>query len=422
MRWTLLAAIALLVCWAGSATAAPAVVIPAVIVPQPLSTGTETRPVQFARLVTKLSYGAPITYYRAALLCVPAFVNKYEGRDFGFAKDAPDLFREVMEGVGFKVVGDSNAVFQDTSGASAEFSVGGAITRMRADVCVPYSGLGDSEREKGSVLLDVEWEIYSNQQRKVVAKIATTGGAEIKQARIGLLPELTRDALRRNLMALAASDEYRGLLVGRALSTSDPMRPASQTPIAIMTTSGPRTIPDAVGSVVAIFTGVGHGSGFLVSSDGYLLSNQHVVGDAKYVKVRWSDGFETVGEVIRSDPGRDVALIKTDPHGRQPLALRRGQPAPGETVFAIGTPLDPKFQSTVTRGVVSANRIYDGFKFLQSDTVINGGNSGGPLLDENGAVVAISTLTLRMGDAPTGINFFIPIGDALDFLALKPQT
>lgn len=423
MRLTILAAFALLLGSTGPVTAAPAVSLPDVIVPQPLSLGTETRPVRFARVVAKLNYGTPVAYYRAALLCLPAGVDSYQGGGFGFTSEAPGIFKAVMEDVGFKVVGDSSAVFEDSSGASAEFSVGGAITRMHAEICYPHSGLGDTTREKGSVLLDVEWEIYSNQQRKVVARIATTAGVEIKEARIGLFAELTRTAMRRNMMALAASSEFRSLVVGAAMNPNEQVRPDSQTPISIMAAAAdPRAIPDAVGSVVAIFTGDGHGSGFLVSSDGYLLTNQHVVGDAKYLKVRWSDGFETVGEVVRSDRRRDVALVKTDPHGRQPLALRRGRPSPGETVFAIGTPLDPKFQSTVTRGIVSASRIYDGLNFLQSDTVINSGNSGGPLLDDKGAVVAISTISVRMGDASTGINLFIPIGDALDFLALKPQV
>jgi len=123
--------------------------------------------------------------------------------------------------------------------------------------------------------------------------------------------------------------------------------------------------------------------------------------------------------VVRSDLRRDVALIKTDPHGRTPLTLRRGAVQPGEVAYAIGTPLDEKFQSTVTKGVISANRIYDGFSYIQSDVTVNPGNSGGPLLDDQGGVIAITVIGVREDAAPTGINLFIPIGDALDFLNLK---
>jgi S1-C subfamily serine protease len=169
--------------------------------------------------------------------------------------------------------------------------------------------------------------------------------------------------------------------------------------------------------VLTVFSGDGMGSGFLVSRDGYVLSNQHVVGDATQVKLRWADGTETVGEVVRSDRRRDVALIKTDPRGRAPLAVRRDSVQPGDTVFAIGTPLDAKLQNTVTRGVVSGTRILDGFNFIQSDVAVTSGNSGGPLLDEKGAVVALTVAGYTPRGFSENINLFIPIGDALNFLA-----
>jgi len=182
----------------------------------------------------------------------------------------------------------------------------------------------------------------------------------------------------------------------------------------------PRPIGDVPGSVVAVLTGDGWGSGFLVSNDGYLLTNRHVVGAATTVRIRWSDGFETTGDVVRSDKRRDVALVKTDPRGRRPLVLRRAMPAVGEAVFAIGTPLDEKLQSTVTKGIVSANRILDGFAFIQSDVTVDHGNSGGPLLDDKGQVIGITVIKFAPDDGQRGLNLFIPIGDALDFLSLKP--
>jgi S1-C subfamily serine protease len=163
------------------------------------------------------------------------------------------------------------------------------------------------------------------------------------------------------------------------------------------------------------------GSGFLVSDDGYLLTNQHVVGAATTVRIRWSDGLESTGDVVRVDKRRDVALIKSAPRaGRQPLALRRETPAVGDAVFAIGTPLDPSLQNTVTKGIVSANRILDGFAYIQSDVGVDHGNSGGPLIDDKGRVIGITVIKIAPDDGQRGLNLFIPIGDALDFLALKP--
>jgi S1-C subfamily serine protease len=170
-----------------------------------------------------------------------------------------------------------------------------------------------------------------------------------------------------------------------------------------------------------ISAGQVEGSGFLVSSDGLLLTVQHVVGDAKYVKVQWSDGLEGLGEVVRSDKTRDVALVKTDPRGRLPIRIRRDPLQPGDTVFAIGAPLGDRFQSTVTRGVVSAYRTFEGLSFVQSDVSVNHGSSGGPLLDEQGEAVGLAEAGLQPAGAPVGINLFTPIGDALDFLGAQPQ-
>lgn len=122
--------------------------------------------------------------------------------------------------------------------------------------------------------------------------------------------------------------------------------------------------------------------------------------------------------MVRADTRRDVALIKTDAQGRAPLSLRPGPLPQGETVFAIGTPLDDSLQNTMTKGIVSAERVEQGLRLIQSDVGINHGNSGGPLIDDKGAVVAIAVSGLLPDSHQMGLNFFIPIDDALKALAL----
>ena len=91
----------------------------------------------------------------------------------------------------------------------------------------------------------------------------------------------------------------------------------------------------------------------------------------------------------------------------------------GDTVLAIGAPLDETLQGTVTRGIVSANRIVNGYAFIQSDVSINHGNSGGPLLDDKGYVIGLTDLSIQPGEnVQIGLNFFTPIKDALDFLSV----
>src|SRR6185437_11851939 len=119
-----------------------------------------------------------------------------------------------------------------------------------------------------------------------------------------------------------------------------------------------------------------------------------------------------------ADSKRDVALVKADVHGRSPLELRPGPVQQGEPVYAIGSPLGEAQQNTMTKGIVSATRVRDGLSYIQSDVAVTHGNSGGPLLDEKGRVIGLTESGLAPDGSPIGINFFIPIGDALRALAL----
>lgn len=267
--------------------------------------------------------------------------------------------------------------------------------------------------------MSVEWQIYSPLERRVLATIRTRGAYETKESRPGAT-HILNGAFRENIRRLLNTPEFRDIVLSGAAMTS----PASQpllTPVQFpRPVTVARSIPDATKAVVSVFSNAGMGSGFLISTDGHVLTNQHVVGDSRFVKLKWPDGSEVLGEVIRTDRRRDIALIKASSDKRSPLALRAAEPQVGEAVYAVGTPLDAKFQGSVTKGIVSATRTYDGLPFIQSDTVINSGNSGGPLIDEKGAVIGICVLGLDINGAPAGINLFIPIADALKALALTP--
>lgn len=273
-----------------------------------------------------------------------------------------------------------------------------------------------------TTLVRAEWQIYDPLKREVLARISTSGGVNRAFKATGIEDHVVMEAFRENVRLLLADQRFRDIVLSsNETASTAPATDSKNIPItlAVAAPALTRPIGDVPGSVVAVFTGSAMGSGFLISNDGYLLTNQHVVGGATTVRVRWSDGFETTGEVVRVDKRRDVALVKTSPHGRQPLALRRATPGVGDAVFAIGTPLDEKLQSTVTKGIVSANRILDGFAYIQSDVTIDHGNSGGPLVDDKGRVIGITVIKIAPDDGQRGLNLFIPIGDALDFLSLK---
>jgi serine protease Do len=174
-------------------------------------------------------------------------------------------------------------------------------------------------------------------------------------------------------------------------------------------------VPDEEGAAPRRFTQMGQGSGFLVSKDGYILTNNHVVGDADKIRIRLHDGREFDAKRIGTDPKTEVAVIKIE-GGPFPY-LSPGDSAAldiGEWVIAIGNPFG--LAESLTVGVVSAKGrnlgITDYEDFIQTDAAINPGNSGGPLLNLNGDVVGINTAIFSESGGYMGIGFAVPINMA----------
>jgi serine protease Do len=164
----------------------------------------------------------------------------------------------------------------------------------------------------------------------------------------------------------------------------------------------------------------GSGSGFVVSADGYILTNNHVVEGAEQVTVRLLDRREFKAKVIGSDANTDVAVVKIDARGLPPMALGNSDDARvGEWVLAIGNPLGEGLTFTVTSGIVSAKgRALQGLPgrgqgsiqdFIQTDAAINPGNSGGPLVSVRGEVIGINSAIASETGFYSGYGFAIPI-------------
>lgn len=159
------------------------------------------------------------------------------------------------------------------------------------------------------------------------------------------------------------------------------------------------------------------GSGFIISKDGYILTNFHVVKNADQIYVRLTDRRELEAKLIGSDPRSDLALLKM-PGNNFPTVVTGDSKAlkVGEWVVAIGSPYG--FENTVTAGIVSAkgrNLPSDNYvPFIQTDVAINPGNSGGPLFNLNGQVVGINAQIFSQTGSFMGLSFAIPIDIALD--------
>jgi serine protease Do len=157
----------------------------------------------------------------------------------------------------------------------------------------------------------------------------------------------------------------------------------------------------------------GQGSGFIISSDGLILTNHHVVGDADRVTVRLTDGREFTAKIVGTDPPSDIAVIKIESQGLPVLPLGNSDAMEvGDWVIAAGNPFG--LTQSITVGVVSAKGrsrlgITDFEDFIQTDAAINPGNSGGPLINLRGEVVGVNTAIFSRSGGYMGIGFAIPI-------------
>lgn len=198
-----------------------------------------------------------------------------------------------------------------------------------------------------------------------------------------------------------------------------------------------RIIPSVVSITTTTPNGGGTGSGFVLRSDGYILTNNHVVADAigsdgtqmaGVLKVQLSDGRTVDGQIVGRDPSYDLAVVKVAVTGLTALALGDSDKIQvGDPVIAVGSPLG--LSGTVTTGIISAkNRAVTTsgstgpsnsfINALQTDAAINPGNSGGPLVDATGAVIGVNSAIASLGSAfggqsgSIGLGFAIPINQA----------
>ena len=161
------------------------------------------------------------------------------------------------------------------------------------------------------------------------------------------------------------------------------------------------------------------GSGFLISTDGYVLTNHHVVEDAEEIVVALSDRREREAELIGADPVSDLALLKIDAIDLPVVSIGSSEALKvGEWVVAIGSPFG--FELSVTAGIVSAkgrslpDEMGNYVPFIQTDVAINPGNSGGPLFDLRGKVVGINSQIFTRSGGFMGLSFAIPIDVAME--------
>lgn len=324
-----------------------------------------------------------------------------------------DLLEDELSQAGFEVLrSHPQSLFEGLVEASepGRFLIGGTITRTQLN---SYSSfLGELTRDERRV----RWELFDRDSNKVVYRQEIDGSAQAEGVDN---PAATYEAIRASFRNLLDDPQFIATL-GQPAVQDAPLPARSYKINAIATTRQPLTLEQLVGrtipSIVQIHTATGRGSGFLLDSSGLIVTNQHVVGSAFSVRVHLYDGTVLNGRVLRRDGVSDAALVKLE----GPIRDISGLPIchtdavrVGQSVVAIGNPLS--LSNTVTQGIVSGFRRNPSRSLIQTDTAVNPGNSGGPLLNREGAVIGIVTEKI-VSEGVEGLGFALPIGEVLQRL------
>jgi serine protease Do len=367
-----------------------------------------TKTAQFKIWKSNIEPTEKVGKFARGLFCSDPFEIPYDKNlDAYNVSRLSKIYSDRSLALGYPKFEGEQSAFAEKLGTEADFKVGFTLLSMNYDIC------GGNNEVSGTSSIKMKIELYSTKLKKIVY-FKVLDGAYSSSKKIKM--EQFDEALFLSSLENAFSDKnYVNVFKDMALKDS-------LTSEKIIIENGTRIVDGIkkntkaiLTSVITVESGLGVGSGFYIGKDGYIISNYHVVGESKFVKVKFSGGHSIVGEVVRTDPVRDVALIKTASESPVQVSIRKLPVKIGEEVFAIGSPFGEQLSGTVTRGIISAERFIDDLKYIQSDVSINPGNSGGPLVDIAGDVVAIAELKKENA---AGIGLFIPIAEVLDKLGI----
>jgi S1-C subfamily serine protease len=321
-------------------------------------------------------------------------------------------------------IGQRGLFEEEADQGRVDYQLGAMVEEISVSYC--SNGAGTATRIDGRIRVKVRWQLFDPAARRIMITKTTEGFYQTTGSEQMRESEFFDRAYRQTVRAVLADQKFYDVAIDNTSAPETAGGASARTPAA--TTVALKRVPPFTGSlsnnmtnvraaVVTIAQAGGTGSGFFIGEDGYVVTNSHVVAGNRFVRVKLATGRELVGEVVKQDVGRDVALIKTEGNRFVALPVSPGEGNVGGEVTAIGSPLGEALSGTVTRGIISAYRVIDGKRYIQSDVSILPGNSGGPLLDGNGRVIGIAVA--KLPGAEGRVNFFVPIQEALDKLELR---
>jgi S1-C subfamily serine protease len=342
-------------------------------------------------------------------------VYRVERQDtIGLVRDDLRVFiLEQLRKEGFNAVGAENLVFNQDKSNNAELVLGGTITELEC-----RQRFGALERCR----ISIDWQVFDPQASVVVYRVVTRFAAFD-------LVKMTPESIGRRLVfgglrSLTARYAFMDVLRKQDDDTDAPEGKLPQATFATCpaaATPMPGSADSVLDATVVVQQGSAFGSGFFLTQDGLVLTAAHVVRGGR-VSVKTRDGVTHPVRVLRVSRKYDSALLKVEGVGTPAapndcLPLHTETKALGSEIYAIGAPMSRELAFSLTRGIVSGVRSFEGASYLQTDASISPGNSGGPLVDTEGRVVGIVSWKIN-GAAAEGLAFGVPIESALSALAL----
>ncbi len=268
-----------------------------------------------------------------------------------------------------------------------------------------YENQGGNEKNYLVTKIELEWEIFDLYDQSKYKKSFKSESGEFKisyDKDSNYLKNSIEDAISESFYKFMDSKEVKGLIKQEA---EEKIKFENLT---LLKGNIITNMEEAMNATVTIKVKDGHGSGCAVSKDGYIITNFHVVSNAEKLTVVDRAGKEYTAKLIRKNENLDLALIKIEGSFLSTYAIPSAKNySIGDDIFVIGTPTSVELGQTLSKGIISGNRVFDKNSFIQTDASVNGGNSGGAVTKKSGELIGIVNSKVS-GVGVEGLGFAIP--------------
>ena len=316
-----------------------------------------------------------------------------------------------LEKAGFSAAYNEELFAENKRQKSPNFLIGAKLKEI--NILSEYST--DAKIFKNiETAMQIEWQIFSVRKSKVMAIKTTSGKISLEN---GTMLQSLLECFKNAFSELLTDSSFNKIISDYKLNIHPEKNQREiilPTPVKVNYKDYSQTINGSLKSVVTVKVDGGHGSGFVISEDGFILTNYHVIEGSKNIDVEFNAGFTIPAEVTSVDEEYDVALIRVKANGFKPLPIKDTDGVNiAEEVTIIGTPKSIELGQSVSKGIISGWRELEEKRYIQTDASVNPGNSGGPMLNMRGEVIGIVS---RKRAESEGIGLAIPIHVAIEKL------